>query len=66
MSYSEYHARCWAKSKSDDEIRAEIIECDKRYYKPYPRMGVECAQNTIDRIDALNLILEERCVSSLS
>lgn len=60
MSYGEYHARDWANGRSMIEIQDEIERCEERYLQPYAWNSVECAQNTIDRINALWDVIEER------
>lgn len=57
MSYSEYHARMWAESKTADEIREEIIRCELPHNYQWNQVGN--AQMTYDRIDTLKQILKE-------
>jgi hypothetical protein len=60
FGYAVYHAIHFAEGSTNEEIQEEINRCEQRYYKPYAWNGTENAQNTINRIDALKKILEQR------
>ena len=60
-SYTEYHARCWAESRTIDEIREEILSLtQKAKTHNFDWQEVGNATDTQTRINTLNDILEER------
>jgi hypothetical protein len=60
-AYAEYHAQCWAESRTEAEIHDEIQRLEaKALHHTYKWDEVGCAQNDYDTISALKRILEER------
>jgi len=59
MGYADYHARCWAESKSDREIQAEIDRL-KHWYPTRQWNEVGCAHFDYVREVTLRELLAAR------
>lgn len=58
MSYSEYHARCWAENSSIEEIQQEINRL--KIPRDFTNNLVGNAHFDYSRIEALKLCIKEK------